>query len=40
MRHKGAFVRINPREFNVPNEGDIAIPLGALEALQKLAERL
>ena len=33
QKYGGRIVRINPREFSVPNSLDVAIPIGALEAL-------
>jgi NAD-dependent SIR2 family protein deacetylase len=33
-------VRINPREFDVPNRADVGIPMGALEALRAIDARL
>lgn len=40
MRQKSPLIRINPREFNVPCDAGMAIPLGALAGLQEIAERL
>lgn len=34
QKYGGRIVRINPREFSVPSSMDVAIPMGALEALK------
>lgn len=35
-RHGGRLIRINPADFIVPTPKDVGIPLGALEALERL----
>ena len=37
IRQRGArLVRINPREFDVPSTSHVGIPLGSLEALERI----
>jgi NAD-dependent SIR2 family protein deacetylase len=36
----GPMIRINPREFQVPRNSDISLPVGALEGLRGIAEAL
>lgn len=38
--HGGRMIRINPRESTVPSSQDVGLPMGAVEALSALAERL
>jgi hypothetical protein len=39
-KYGATLVRINPRDFEVPGERHIPIPLGALEAISKLRKMM
>jgi NAD-dependent SIR2 family protein deacetylase len=39
-RHSAAFIRINPRDFDVPRSGDVGLAVGSEEGLRGLCERL
>ena len=38
--HGGRLIRINPNECGVPTERDVGLPLGALDALERIARAL
>ncbi|KHD04910.1 NAD-dependent deacetylase [Candidatus Thiomargarita nelsonii] len=39
-KYKGTLIRINPRESQVPEDGQLSIPLGAAEAVNRVFELL
>ena len=39
LKNADALIRINPRDYRVPCDSDIPVPLGSLEAMDTIAKR-